>query len=124
MRANVMRNTAAGFAVAVVVFGVGALVAYGATATHEAREAAQQSLPSFRIIERNMGSESAVVSVAMRKLNATVAKQVAKYLVEEQLANTRKEARIFFYPEGAKVARDEPQHEISWAARRGYTLEY
>lgn len=103
---------------------MGAVLAYGVSTTNQSQRVGGVAVPSFRIIERTMGADSAVVSVAMRKLDVAVAKKVAQFLVEEQLSGTRKEARIYFYREGAQVARDEPQHEISWAVRRGYTIEY
>lgn len=119
------KHTAVGvLAIVLSVACIGAVLAYGVSTTQQTQKAGSVAMPSFRIIERTMGAESAVLSVAMRKLDATVAKKVAQYLVEEQLSGTRKEARIYFYREGAQVARDEPQHEISWAVRRGYTLEY
>lgn len=124
MHAKSMRTVAVGLTVAIAVACMGAVLAYGASAVKQTRQTQFGSVPSFRILERTMGPESAVVSVAMGKLNATVAKKVAQYLVEEQLSSSRKEARIYFYREGAKIAHDEPQHEISWAARRGYTIEY
>lgn len=119
-----MRTVAISVTIVLSVACMGAVVAYGASTAKQAREMQQGSVPSFRILERTLGTESAVVSVSMSKLNATVAKKVAQYLVEEQLSSSRQQARIYFYREGAKISRDEPQHEISWAARRGYTLEY
>lgn len=119
-----MRTLAVGLTVAIAVACTGAVLAYGTSMVKDADQVSFDAVPSFRILERTMGPESAVVSVTMGKLNATVAKKVAKYIVEEQLSNSRKEARIYFYREGAKIAHDEPQHEISWVARRGYTIEY
>lgn len=124
MRSKSMRTMAVSLTIAFSVACMGAVLAYGASAAKQSRHTEYGALPSFRILERTMGAESAVVSVAMRRLDAALAKKVAQYLVEQQLSTSRKEARIYFYREGASVSRDEPQHEITWAARRGYTLEY
>lgn len=124
MRKKSVRTLAVGLSIAFSVAGMGAVLAYGVSAAKQSRQIEYGAVPSFRIVERTMGAESAVVSVAMRRLDAALAKKVAQHLVEQQLSSSRKEARIYFYREGASVARDEPQHEISWAARRGYTLEY
>jgi hypothetical protein len=109
---------------AVVLFGVFAFFIGQRLQTVRIQTLESESLPAFRIVERNIMDDAAVLSVMMGKLNQRTAKQVGRYLVEHQLATLRSQARIYFYREGTSLKQDEPQHELSWSAGRGYSFEY
>lgn len=80
--------------------------------------------PTFKIIERNMILDTAILSVETRNLRTNDIRRIARYLTENHVQNSRDAASIYFYKPESNLAKDEPVHKIAWTRRTGYELEY
>lgn len=85
---------------------------------------ADPDTPQFKIIERNMILDTAILSVETAALGTSNARKIARYLTEEHIKDSRDAASIYFYKPEANLAKDEPVHKIAWKKSSGYELEY
>lgn len=82
------------------------------------------NMPEYRIIERRMDDDRAVVSLAMDRPTPEKAKKVAKFIIETSLSANQTSAHFFVYREGKNLRKDEPDHEVDWVYQHGLNLDY
>lgn len=105
-------------------------LAYFLNAHHAAPDASTPllarftNMPEYRIIERRMDEDRAVVSLAMERPTPEKAKKVARFIVDTNLSVKQTSAHFFIYKEGKNLRKDEPDHEVNWVFQHGFTLEY